>query len=113
MNKTAEFVDFFLSKGLLVIAVTEAWLTTSCAKWLLDHIDVRPSMLTIYSDNTELFINLSDQNPTETSDRIKSCLQDIKEWMSISKLKLNPEKTELVAFWIQWSKRQIEFTFSY
>ena len=33
------------------------------------------------------------------------CLQDIKEWMSASKLKLNPDKTEFILF---VSKKQRE-----
>ena len=35
--------------------------------------------------------------------RCNRCLEDIKEWMSASKLKLNPDKTEFIVF---GSKRQ-------
>ena len=31
-------------------------------------------------------------------DRLKSCLDDVKKWLSANKLKLNPEKTEFIIF---------------
>ena len=38
-------------------------------------------------------------------DKLNRCLQDVKEWMSASKLKLNPDKTEFILF---GSKKQGE-----
>ena len=31
-------------------------------------------------------------------DRLKSCLDDVKNWLSANKLKLNPNKTEFILF---------------
>ena len=31
-------------------------------------------------------------------DRLKSCLDDVKKWLSANKLKLNPHKTEFIIF---------------
>ena len=31
-------------------------------------------------------------------DRLKNCLSDVKEWLSANKLKLNPDKTEIIIF---------------
>ena len=31
-------------------------------------------------------------------DRLKSCLEDVKKWLSANKLKLNPDKTEFIVF---------------
>ena len=38
-------------------------------------------------------------------DKLNTCLQDVKEWMSASKLKLNSDKTEFILF---GSKKQRE-----
>ena len=44
-------------------------------------------------------------NASAAFDKLNRCLQDIKEWMSASKLKLNPDKTEFILF---GSKKQRE-----
>ena len=31
-------------------------------------------------------------------DRLESCLEDVKKWLSANKLKLNPDKTEFIVF---------------
>ena len=51
-----------------------------------------------YADDTQLYINLSHKNPADAFDKLNRCLQDVKEWMSTSKLKLNPDKTEFIIF---------------
>ena len=35
---------------------------------------------------------------THAFDRLKSCLYDVKKWLSANKLKLNPDKTEFIIF---------------
>ena len=42
---------------------------------------------------------------TSAFDKLNRCLQDVKEWLSASKLKLNPDKTEFICF---VSKKQRE-----
>ena len=44
-------------------------------------------------------------NASAAFDKLNRCLQDVKEWMSASKLKLNPDKTEFTFF---GSKKQRE-----
>ena len=44
-------------------------------------------------------------NASAAFDKLNRCLQDVKEWMSDSKLKLNPDKTEFILF---GSKKQRE-----
>ena len=47
-----------------------------------------------YADDTQLYIHLSHKNASSALTKLNACLHDVQEWMSLSKLKLNPEKTE-------------------
>ena len=42
-----------------------------------------------YADDTQLYVHLSHRNASAAFDELNRCLQDVKEWMSASKLKLN------------------------
>ena len=48
-------------------------------------------------------MHLSHKNASAAFKQLNRCLNDVKEWMSTSKLKLNPDKTEFIIF---GSKRQ-------
>ena len=50
----------------------------------------------LYADDTQLYIEFNPlvQNFSNIEERIIACLQDIKNWMELNKLKLNPDKTE-------------------
>ena len=58
-----------------------------------------------YADDTQLYVHLSHRNASAAFDKLNRCLQDVKEWMSASKFKLNPDKTEFILF---GSKKQRE-----
>ena len=51
-----------------------------------------------YADDTQLYVHLSHMNASVAVDKLNRCLQDVKEWMSASKLKLDPDKTEFILF---------------
>ena len=51
-----------------------------------------------YADDTQLYIHLSHKNASAALARLNACLLDVQRWMSLSKLKLNPEKTEFIVF---------------
>ena len=51
-----------------------------------------------YADNTQFFIHLSHKNAALAFAKLKSCLLDVRGWMSSSMLKLNPDKTEFIIF---------------
>ena len=51
-----------------------------------------------YADDSQLYVHLSHMNASAAFDKLNRCLQDVKEWMSASKLKLNPDKTEFILF---------------
>ncbi len=53
----------------------------------------------MYADDTQLYLpfklnNVSDENKCRL--QIESCINDIKSWMTVNKLKLNDDKTELI-----------------
>ena len=58
-----------------------------------------------YADDSQLYVQLSHMNASAAFDKLHRCLQDVKEWMSASKLKLNPDKTDFILF---GSKKQRE-----
>ena len=58
-----------------------------------------------YADDIQLYVHLSHMNASAALDKLNRCLQDVKEWMSASKLKLSPDKTEFILF---GSKKQRE-----
>ena len=58
-----------------------------------------------YANDTQLYVHLSYMNASAAFDKLNRCHQDVKEWMSASKLKLNPDKTEFILF---GSKQQSE-----
>ena len=43
-------------------------------------------------------MHLSQKNASAAFEQLNRCLDDVKEWMSISKLKLNSKKTEFIIF---------------
>ena len=58
-----------------------------------------------YADDTQLYVHLSHMNASVAFDQLHRCLQDVKEWMLASKVKLNPDKMEFILF---GSKKQRE-----
>ena len=56
-----------------------------------------------YADDSQVYIHISQKNASAAFEKLNRSLDDVKEWMSTSKLKLNPDKTEFIIF---GSKRQ-------
>ena len=38
--------------------------------------------------------------------KLNKCLIDVQKWIALCKLKLNPDKTKFIVFWIKFSKEQ-------
>ena len=53
-----------------------------------------------YADDSQLYVHLSHMNASAAFDKLNRCLQDVKEWMSASKLKLNPDTTQLSLYFL-------------
>ena len=50
----------------------------------------------MYADDTQVYISLSQSNVQESVSTLGHCLTDTLLWMESSKLKLNPNKTDLI-----------------
>ena len=48
------------------------------------------------ADDSHVYVHLSQKNACAAFEQMNRCLDDVTEWMSISKLKLNPDKTEFI-----------------
>ena len=47
----------------------------------------------LYADDTQIYISLTDDTATESLKMLQSCITGVSAWMGQSKLKLNPSKT--------------------
>ena len=52
----------------------------------------------LYADDTQIYITLSKSEPEMSLALLQDCLLDVGDWMRSSKLKLNPDKTEVLLF---------------
>ena len=50
----------------------------------------------LYADDTHVYISLSQLNAQQSVSTLSDCLTNILFWMESSKLKLNPDKTDLI-----------------
>ena len=50
----------------------------------------------LYADDTQIYMSLSDLNAKESLEKLQHCLMGVSAWMTGSKLKLNPSKTEFL-----------------
>ena len=50
----------------------------------------------LYADDTQIYMSLSVSNAKEFLEKLQHCLMDVSAWMTGSKLKLNPSKTEFL-----------------
>ena len=64
-----------------------------------------------YADDTQLYIHLSHKNASSALAKLNACLCDVQEWMSLSKLKLNHEKTEFIVFGSKAQRQKISSHF--
>ena len=52
----------------------------------------------LYADDTQIYVTLSKSEPAMSLALLQDCLLDVGDWMRSSKLKLNPDKTEVLLF---------------
>ena len=62
-----------------------------------------------YADDTQLYISFSINNDMELTNsvtKIEECLSDIDKWMSINRLKLNKDNTQLLYLFSKYNPQQ-------
>ena len=50
----------------------------------------------LYAEDTQIYISLSVSNSKVSLDKLQHCVKDVSAWMTGSKLKLNPSKTDFL-----------------
>ena len=61
----------------------------------------------LYADDTQIDMSLSVSNAKESLEKLQHCLMGVSAWMTGSKLKLNPSKTEFLLIGTKLSARKI------
>ena len=61
----------------------------------------------LYADDARIYITLSKSEPEMSLALLQHCLFDVGHWMRSSKLKLNPDKTELLLFGTKLHRKKI------
>ena len=64
-----------------------------------------------YVNDSQVYVHLSKKNASAASEKLNMCLDDVKEWMSTSKLKLNPDKTEFIIFSLKRQRDKLKTCF--
>ena len=76
---------------------------------LADILHFHEMQFHFYADDTQLYISFSTKNDTELTNsiiKIEECPSDIDKWMSINRLKLNKDKTELLYLFSKYNPQQ-------
>ena len=62
-----------------------------------------------YANDSQVYVHLSKKNAA--FEKLNRCLDGVKEWMSTSKLKLNPDKTEFIIFGLKSQRDKLKACF--
>ena len=91
----AKKLFFGVPQGSVLCPILFSLYTTLLSKVIRNHPCIG---FHFYADGTHLYVHLTHKNVAHAFDRLKSCLEDVKKWLSANKLKLNPDKTKFIVF---------------
>ena len=77
----------------------------------LSVIEYKGIKFHFYADDSQLYVHLSQKNTSAAFEQLNRCLNDVKEWMLTSKLKLNPDKTEFIVFGLKRQRDKLKACF--
>ena len=61
----------------------------------------------LYADDTQIYMSLSVSNAKQSLEKLQHCLTSVSAWMTGSKLKLNPSKTEFLLIGTKLQREKI------
>ena len=88
----AVYISFGLPQGSVLGPIIVTLYTAPLSHVIAEH-DVEHHL---YADDTQIYISLSGSEALESITDLKSCVTDVFTWMTNSKLKLKPSKTEFI-----------------
>jgi len=63
-------------------------------------------MVHSFADDTQLYIQTKVQDVTQTKQNVVAAIADVSRWSASHRLKLNPDKTEVI--WLGTRQRQVQ-----
>ena len=105
----AVYISFGVPQGSVLGSILFTLYTAPLSHVIAEH-DVEHHL---YADDTHIYISLSRSEALESLTDLKSCVTDVFTWMTNSKLKLNPSKTEFIIIDSKKTKRKNQRSIPY
>ena len=84
--------------------------TTPLSIMICEH--AIPHHLDRYADDSQLYVSFASGDSAAALNGLQSCLASVQSWMSTSKLKLNPDKTEFLLIGNERQRSKYPFMFT-
>ena len=96
-------LQYGVPQGYVLVPILFSLYTNPISSIILSHSSINHH----FADDTQLYITLSPTNFSCSIQKLKNCLNDIQNFMSANKLKLNPEKTEFILIGSKNNRKQL------
>ena len=86
------YISFGVPQGFVLRLILFNLYTATLSHAIAEHVVEHH----LYADDTQIYISLSGSEALESLTDLKTCVTDVFNWMTNSKVKLNPSKTEFI-----------------